>query len=213
MSHSYKSNNYALSERTDNYVPFGFGQTDEIEVELASPWRRIAAVLINSLLYIAVALISVLIAGLVSAAVPSNMEILSTTIKGGLTLLSLFAFPIYQLVLLCSHGYTLGKKWMGIQVIRTTGDDAGFLRAFLLREVVYLLIVALVAGVVGFMIGFGGAFSGMEGDAITSSSKLMGNIIGMLFNLICLIMMFAHSERRTLQDLIGGTVVVQIPRR
>lgn len=187
---------------------------EEIEVELASAWERIGAVLLNY-----VFLLLSFIPFFMALAIFQNGGKLSPI--AFLFLLIPVGLQIYQLVLLSKHGYTLGKKILGIKVIRHNGDEAGFVYAFLLRELVYQFGIGMITGGI-YMVMAAFMFSDMTAAAEAHNNEavlaqtflLMGvnQILNLIPPLVCVIMMFAHSERRTLQDLIASTVVVKLPR-
>lgn len=57
-----------------------------------------------------------------------------------LTVLLALALLLVQTILLSTRGQTLGKKLLGIRVVRTNGTEAGFAHAVLLRAVVMGII-------------------------------------------------------------------------
>lgn len=189
-------------------------ETDIVEVELAGSWERIAAVILNYVF-------------LLLSFLPLIVAVMSFEEgdKGSPWLLLLIlpplALQVYQLVLLCQHSYTLGKKMMGIQVVKRDGEPAGFVYAFLLREVVYAFAVSMAAGVIYMLLALF-MFSDMLTAVETQNSEafamqyllLMGvnQILNLIPPLICAVMLFTQSERRTLQDMIASTVVIKIPR-
>ncbi|MGO4221357.1 RDD family protein [Lysobacter sp. TAF61] len=62
---------------------------------------------------------------------------------GSLVLLSvagIVALGIYTLILLSREGQTIGKRWVGIRIVRTDGERAGLGRLFWLRYAVPGLI-------------------------------------------------------------------------
>ncbi len=74
---------------------------------------------------------SLIAASLVPVAVPA-----SETIQLGLILVGAFGM-IVQVVLLSSHGQTIGKRLMGLRIVRAdTGRNGGFVTNVLLRAVV-----------------------------------------------------------------------------
>ena len=57
--------------------------------------------------------------------------------------LAWIGFAIYQLVMLYRHGQTLGKKILGIKIVRSDGSRAGLRRIVLLRYLVPGIIGAI----------------------------------------------------------------------
>lgn len=186
---------------------------EEIEVELASAWERIGAVLLNG-----VFLLLSFIPFFMALAIFQNGGKLSPI--AFLFLLIPVGLQIYQLVLLSKHGYTLGKKILGIKVIKQDGDEAGFVYAFLLRELVYQFGIGMITGGI-YMVMMAFMFSDITAAESQNTEAMLAQlfflqgvnqILNLIPPLVCVIMMFAHSERRTLQDLIASTVVVKLPR-
>lgn len=179
-------------------------EDDSVEVELASPWERIGAYMLNNVFNF-IAMIPA-IAGLIMGAAKANdqgltEEALIAAMFGNawfwLGLLVYFAFGAWQIYLMSKYGQSLGKKLLNLRVIRTNGDDAGFVNVVLLREVVYQVGLSVVAGIFGVM-----------GDV----GSILGSLAQLGVGIACLVMLFAHSERRTIQDLIADTVVIKLPR-
>lgn len=59
-----------------------------------------------------------------------------------LTALLVVVLCIVQLILLSTRGQTIGKKVLGIRIVRLDGSDAGFVHAVLLRVVVMRILNA-----------------------------------------------------------------------
>lgn len=195
-----------------NNVPFTYEADDDIEVELASPWLRIAAALINSIL-LTIAMIPMII-GMVAAMMQfaddgGGLENLSDEQAGELVMqmfgsswfligaLILLAFGILQCVMMSKSGQSIGKKLLNIKIIRENGDEGGFVYNVLVREIAYNIMVSIL----GYLASL----------PLHSNPDVVVNIISYGAMLVCIIMMFAARERRTLQDMLAGTVVVQLP--
>ena len=95
-------------------------------------------------------------------------------------------WTIWQIVLLYKYGQTVGKKALGIRVVRMDGNRVSFARFFFLRG----LAIALIGGVVG---AIGGAMH----------FRFAGNIV----TLVDYLMIFGAAHR-CLHDLIADTQVV-----
>ncbi|HEX2658372.1 MAG TPA: RDD family protein [Polyangia bacterium] len=102
---------------------------------LAAPTTRLAAVLLDGLLFVP-AVILFAIGGTFGRAASGSEPNLIPIIAGGLYVLALAAYQIY---LLSTQGQTLGKRWMKIRIVRLDGSPPGFVHAFLLRSVVSAL--------------------------------------------------------------------------
>ncbi len=68
-------------------------------------------------------------------------------------LLPLLVLTVIQVVLLCKHGQSLGKRWMRVRIVRTDGSAVGFVHVILLRSFVLQLIgaIPLVGGLVSLI--------------------------------------------------------------
>ena len=106
-------------------------------------------------------------------------------------------FGIVQLYYMSRDGQSLGKKIMGIRVLKSDGNNPGFEGTVLIREVVWALAVGVVVTIVSLAI-----------------SDTGGNLISLLIAFINFIMLFSvKRDRRTLYDMLADTVVVQLPPR
>ena len=160
----------------------------EIEVELASPRQRINAVIINGLIYLAVVMITVAIS--FSLGFDKKQLIV-------LPILCVLIVHIVQLILMSRDGQTIGKKIMGVKVIDADGETAGFVRFFLLREAVYNIILTILGVPLG----------------VALNSEQAAQIPSIIALLICLVMLFVAIDRRTLQDKLANTYVIQLPKK
>ena len=103
--------------------------------EPASPWARLAAVIIDGLIYAAVVVVFAIIAALTFSANQSDEEfplaiILAATVAVIIVL-------IIQMVLLGTRGQTIGKIALNIRIVDAqTGAHPGWPRLVLLRAIV-----------------------------------------------------------------------------
>ncbi len=120
---------------------------DEGDVVLASRLARLGAALLDTSIVVVPAI-------LIAAVLPDFRDAITdptgTTQPGGATLgvlglfgLAVISFGIYQLVLLYRHGQTVGKKIVGIRIVRPDGSRASFPRLLFLRYFVPGLIGAI----------------------------------------------------------------------
>jgi len=65
----------------------------------------------------------------------------------GFVIMALLALVVYQWVLISSEGQSLGKKWLGIRIIKTDGSLPGFVHGVLLRS----WVMQVAAGVIPFV--------------------------------------------------------------
>ena len=127
-------------------------QTDQPATELATPWSRLAAVIIDILIYIVVAIPLALIAIFTFAA--EQLENNDTTGLALFTLLGVVVVLIIQMVLLGTRGQTIGKIAMSIRVVDAqTGAHPGWPRLVLLRSIVNgILTSILVIGTIYWLV-------------------------------------------------------------
>ncbi|PIT20664.1 RDD family protein [Snodgrassella communis] len=101
-----------------------------------------------------------------------------------ITIMALIIFTAWQISWMTKYGQSIGKRMLNIRVIRTNGDNPGFIRNVILREIVYQLIVVII-GTLTLGIGY---------------------FVFMLFPA----MLFINKwQRRTLQDFLADTIVVK----
>ena len=110
-------------------------------VGLAGRGSRLVAVIIDWIIIGGPIILGAMIIPPLAAVSPPVLVI-------GLALVALFvpaAIFIYQLVLLTRYGQTLGKKVVGIRIVKSdTGENAGFVPNVLLRLIVNLLLVLII---------------------------------------------------------------------
>ncbi|MES1168576.1 MAG: RDD family protein, partial [Oleiharenicola lentus] len=113
--------------------------------ELASPWARLGATVLDSIIggvFVALGFVMLLLTGIFSNPNSPNPAML---LAGGVTLcLALLLLIVIQIYLLVTRGQTMGKKLLGIRIV--TFDDEtnpGFVKVFLLRVFVNGLIGAV----------------------------------------------------------------------
>lgn len=150
-----------------------------LELEPASRWLRLGAVLLDSLiggLIMSPGFVLLMSAGFFANAGQPNTPLLMAGF-GTLGLLVLVVLGI-QIYLLTTRGQTMGKKLLGIKIVNFDDEsNPGFVKAFLLR--------ALVNGLIGCV-----------------------PVIGAVYSLVDICFIF-REDRRCLHDLIAGTKVVK----
>lgn len=196
-----------------NIEKFDLLNQNEVEVTIASAGSRMAAYLIN-IIFGVIALSPFFI-------VVKSLEVKTGGFKqmaalegfwqdmGWLMLLGLLVVVLYiivQIYFMSRDGQSLGKKIMGICVLKTDGRNPGFVGAVLMREVLYNLIVALVAVAIGKL---GQLATGSENVGVK-----MEQIVSWGAFIVCVVMLFQTKiDRRTLSDYLADTVVVKLPKR
>ena len=119
------------------YRPYEAGEmaAEEPASELASPWVRLAAVIIDGLIYFAVAIVAAIIGFFAIGA------------ETGAVVLAVLAFIIVfviQMVLLGSRGQTLGKIAMKVRAVDSvTGMHPGWARLVLLRTLLNGILTSI----------------------------------------------------------------------
>jgi uncharacterized RDD family membrane protein YckC len=161
----------------------------------ATRGSRLLAILVDASPGIVVGILAVIgvfsmMPGLLSGQFdPQNMNWGSFIAFGGLIVLLSIGWVVWQIVLLYRFGQTVGKKALGIRVVRMDGSRVSFARFFFLRGGV-LLAVRLLVGGIALGIGLD-----------------HGNLVGALITLVDSLMIFG-GERRCLHDYIADTQVV-----
>lgn len=172
----------------------------ENELVIASAWRRIGAVIINNLVSMILFfpfLFKLFTLGTFNMSEEELFNTFSSDELAPTLWVSLglyFLFWIVQLVMISKSGQTFGKRLLKIRIVKQDGSNPGFMGAFLLREVAFQLILIAIAITLELLINY-------SNDNLT-----------LLAYLVCLIMLFAAKQRRTLQDRIAGTLVVNVSK-
>ena len=184
-------------------------QTEVVDVHIASVWSRVAAYLLNYLFNVIIFLPYYYILYTEAAVIAKQKNIpftpdLITSVSmradmaqvGGLSTIVYLIVGIVQLYYMSRYGQSLGKKIMGIRVLKSNGSNPGFLGTVLVRELAWGLIVLVIL--------------------ISAYFVLKVNILicSLLILLINFIMLFSvKRDRRTLYDMLADTVVVKLPPR
>ncbi len=106
-----------------------------IELELAERGDRLKAVLLDSLIYLAA-----LVPMFMGMAMGSEFMI---GVLGGIGMLAALGIGIYNLVLFHRQGQTLGKRIMGVKVVRSNGDRCSLRRFIFMRTFLTGLLGAI----------------------------------------------------------------------
>ncbi len=108
------------------------------QAEPASRYQRLRAAIIDYLIFLVPAAIGMLPMAFSSGRMAGPA--ITGIALGGLTFVAIVALNGY---LLAKRGQTVGKKAVGIRVVRTNGDDAGFVRLFFLRGALSWLLATI----------------------------------------------------------------------
>jgi uncharacterized RDD family membrane protein YckC len=98
---------------------------------LAEPGTRLVAHIVDQLAMFAPFLGCILLAAMLSAGTGSDDTVFGLFVLLGMVLM--LGVMGYQLYLLSASGQTIGKRMLGIQVVRNDGSRASFGRLLLLR--------------------------------------------------------------------------------
>lgn len=173
----------------------------ETEVELASPWNRIAAYFINTLLtsiVVTPGIIFLIIEMIRSKSISYNLigPVLWIMIP-------LSIYGIWQIILMSKTGQSLGKRMMNIKVIGMDGRNPGFVGTVLLREVVFNIIASIVSLILSFIFIY----------LFNFPETLTSNVFDYLVPIILLVMLFRKKTlHRTLQDFLARTIVIKVEK-
>lgn len=107
----------------------------------------------------------------------------ATKIIIGLTFIALIVYTLWQVFWMSKYGQSIGKRILKIWVIRTNGENVGFVRNVILRELIYQILV-IVFSLITLGIGY------------------------FVFMLVPAMVFIKEWNRRTLQDFMAGTIVV-----
>ena len=183
-------------------------QDEMMEVDLASAGSRIGAALLNGvfnlLAYIPLIVAIVQEGGYNTRA--QGLEKLSTDDTGLMGwLMGVLVYGIVQIFYMSRDGQSLGKKVLGIRVLKTDGQNPGFLGTVLIREIGYGLVLFLISVGIGML----GVLMGGE-----NLGDILVNLVQFGASGACVVMLFQmKNDRRTLQDMMANTVVVKLPKK
>lgn len=153
--------------------------------QLADPWKRIGARVLDFLILMipafifALVLVGVLFASAESGAIDEDNAVFGNAFGFGATLIvGILAF-LWDALWVHFKGGTPGKLMLGMQVIKEDGSTAEGQPAF-------MRALNRIIGVI----------------------PVVGGLIGPLIGLISLVLLFVDDKNRTVMDRIGGTIVV-----
>ena len=177
------------------YRPYEAGEmsVDEPASELASPWIRLVAWLIDVLIYFAITMVAVMIGVAIAGLGLSDLVnfgddfFLAIAFVIGITVLAFLVVFIVQMVLLATRGQTIGKIIMKIRIVDAqTGEHPGWARLILLRTIVNGLI-----------------------SGALNAIPVVGQGLGGLYFIIDSLFIF-RADHRTIHDMIAGTRVDKV---
>ena len=122
-----------------------------------------------------------------------------------ITVVIIFIFTIFYNIILPLYiyeGQTIGKKAIGIKIVKANGEKATLVN-YILR---YLTILIIEGNT--YVVTFSGIAFFFINQYYDKASELNGILTG-VFALSALIAFF-HKDRRAIHDFIGGTKVINI---
>ena len=183
---NFSKNNYDYNDFHDS----------EIEVELASPWQRIAAYIINVVLYSLCIFLAVLLYVFHEGFQPESMHINDIALIICILILSI-PFITAQWIMMSKTGQSFGKRLMKIKIIKLNGRNPGFVGTVLIREIVFYTIV--------------GIFSYLLIKIFNLNQESTKQICNYLITFVCFLMLFrTEANRRTFQDYLAKTIVIKV---
>lgn len=120
---------------------------------------------------------------------PKSINWMSIGLAGLAVVALSIGWVIWQIVLLYRYGQTIGKKAMGIRVVRMDGSRVSFPRFFFVRGGVLVVIRAVIGGIAGAL------------------QMRHGNLAGYLVTLVDALLIFGPASRCG-HDFIADTRVV-----
>jgi uncharacterized RDD family membrane protein YckC len=115
-----------------------------------------------------------------------QLDVRKLILGGSILFVSMLALLVVQVWMLHTRGQSIGKRMVGIRVVRQDGSAPGIVYAWVLRELV-IFGIGFMAGVIPFL----------------------GIILRPAFHLVDWCMIFS-DDQRCLHDRIAGTKVVKV---
>ena len=145
---------------------------------LATAGSRLAAIVIDGLLFVPAVVVGVIVSIMLKPAPGEPPAPLGAGAMVAMALVGLYSLGVlvYQVMMLSTRGQTVGKKAMKIRIVKLDGSQPGFVHAFLLRAIV---------------------------NALPSMIPLVGSVYGLVD-----ILFIFRADRRCIHDMIAGTRVV-----
>jgi uncharacterized RDD family membrane protein YckC len=140
----------------------GFRSQHDDSVLLAPRGTRLGAILIDALIGIAVGIPGGIVSGVL------RLEGLGTVLAA----LPGLALWIYQMYLLSTTGQTIGKRSLGIRVVKIDGSPVNFVSAVVLRQWVPILVV--LVPFLGLFIYLGGILMIFGDEQRTLHDRIAG---------------------------------------
>ena len=183
-----------FSKNIYDYYDFHDSES-EIEVELASPWQRIAAYIINVALYSICIFLAALLYVFHKGFQPESMHINDIALNICILILSI-PFITAQWIMMSKTGQSIGKRLMKIKVINLDGRNPGFVGTVLIREILFHTIIS--------------TFSYLLIKIFNLNENSTEQICNYLITFVCFLMLFrTEANCRTFQDYLAKTIVIK----
>ena len=184
---NFSKNNYDYDDFHDS----------EIEVELATPWQRVAAYLINFAFFLVCCYVGARLYIFHQGSLPVSMHIDDIALTIYLLILLIPSIPLIIAHMMSKTGQSFGKRIMKIKVINLDGRNPGFVGTVLIREIVFYTIV--------------GIFSYLLIKIFNLNQESTEQICNYLITFVCFLMLFrTEANRRTFQDYLAKTIVIKV---
>jgi uncharacterized RDD family membrane protein YckC len=141
---------------------------NDVQVELATPWMRLAAQLVDAVLFVAAAAFGGFVVGFVQGFLgglshqPGHAADSVAALASAAAGISALSFYSYQCWLIAGTGQSLGKRWCHVRIVGENGAAPGFWKGVVIRSWALALpsaipffgfVVALVDGLMVFSEG------------------------------------------------------------
>jgi uncharacterized RDD family membrane protein YckC len=152
-----------MSEPTTSNNPFqppkaAISEVPVASQEIAGRWERLGAALIDSLAVPLVMYLPLVVVGapaLVLAILRNEQPVFSTAffLAVAACFLLFIAWIVVTITFVSRYGQTIGKRLVGVKVVRNNGERASLGRIFWLRNVVNLLpaLIPVIGGLYGLV--------------------------------------------------------------
>lgn len=182
---NFSKNNYDYDDFHDS----------EIEVELATPWQRSAAYIINLAFFLVCCYVGGRLYIFHEGSQPKLMHIdyIALTIC---LLIPSIPFITAQWIMMSKTGQSFGKRLMKIKVINLDGRNPGFVGTVLIREILFHTIIS--------------TFSYLLIKIFNLNENSTEQICNYLITFVCFLMLFrTEANCRTFQDYLAKTIVIK----
>ena len=170
------------------------------ELKYRTFWLRVAAVFVDSLVFV--------VPGIIGVVVTRKLDSSVTDIGAYVDLILNYLYLAYSVLLHAKYGQTVGKMVAGVKVVRVSDEgNIGFKQAAL-RDIVPLVYL-IISIAFWFVYGFSGG-DGL-GVSIVATILMLSVFLLPFWGLAEIVTMLFNAKRRAVHDFIAGTVVIRVP--